>query len=50
MHTYIITEVIEDNGKSIEVIVDRQVLKEKALENAKKHQRVYEIRRLHKKK
>jgi|LGVC01.1.fsa_nt_gb hypothetical protein len=47
MHTYIITEVIEDNGKSVEVIVNRHVLKEKALELAKKHQRVYEVRRLH---
>lgn len=47
MHTYIITEVIEDKGENVEVIVDRHVLKEKALEMAKQYQRVYEVRRLH---
>ena len=46
MHTYIITEIIEDNGKTIEVIVDKQLVKEKALKEAKPHQRVYEVRRL----
>ena len=46
MHTYIITEIIEDKGKNVEVIVEKHVLKEKALKEAKPHQRVYEVRRL----